>query len=143
MKNVAIFPVPVSLNTNSYTVKSSRNTNICRKLKFQGAWTKLKCEFCFLRQSITKYFETDSQNQIVRTFFEKLKSDFVQFSKARTKTFLIFKDPLSLRDLVRQLTHSLCDGNKVVPFHLRWRKTTRGYSCTFLFAPVCFNILCQ
>ena len=49
MSNVAIFHIPDSLDFNFFKVKSSRDTNICRKFKRQGVWTELKSEFCFLR----------------------------------------------------------------------------------------------
>ena len=53
-----IFHLSGALNINFYKVKSSRDTKICKKVKFQGVWTALRTEFCFLRQSFTKYFET-------------------------------------------------------------------------------------
>ena len=36
-----IFNISVALNINFYKVKSSRDTTICRKVKFQGVWTEL------------------------------------------------------------------------------------------------------
>ena len=55
---VAVFLILFALNINIYNVKNSRDKNICRKFTFQGFWTELRNEFCFLRQSFTKYFET-------------------------------------------------------------------------------------
>ena len=39
MSNEAIFHFSVALNIYFYKIKSSRDTKICRKIKFQGAWT--------------------------------------------------------------------------------------------------------
>ena len=47
MSNVAIFHIPDSLDFNFFKVKSSRDTNICRKFKRQGVWTELKSNFVF------------------------------------------------------------------------------------------------
>ena len=76
ISNVAIFHNSVALNINFYRVKSSRDAKICRKIKFQGVWTELRIEICFLRQFFTKYFETDLWNRVTWDFYGKFNSWF-------------------------------------------------------------------
>ena len=42
-----IFYISVAPNINFYKVKSSRDTKICRKVKFQGFYTELRRKFFF------------------------------------------------------------------------------------------------
>ena len=39
--------------------KRALETKICRTFRFRGICNELSWEFCFLRQSFTKYFETN------------------------------------------------------------------------------------
>ena len=64
MSDVVIRHISVALDINFNSVESFSD-KACSKFKSQGAWTLLRGEFCFLRQSkiqITKYFETNSRN---------------------------------------------------------------------------------
>ena len=56
---MVIFHISVAANIASTSVKGFKDTKILRKSKFQGVWTELRSEICFLRQSFTKYFETN------------------------------------------------------------------------------------
>ena len=51
MSNIAILHISVALNMNSYEINSFE--------EIHGDWTELRSEFCFFRQTSTKYFETN------------------------------------------------------------------------------------
>ena len=102
--------------------------------------------FCFLRQSFTKHFEINLQENPCRIFVESWRSDFVQFSSA-VANFLFsemrmrnenvctqFRSFPIISSCAKILAAKLFDyswgnsyipfpsGNNLVPFHLWWVK---------------------
>ena len=63
MSNLAIYHISVALKISFHHVKGFRDAKICRKFIFQGVWTELISEVCFLRKSFTIYFVTNLRNK--------------------------------------------------------------------------------
>ena len=68
MSNLAICHASAAMNANLNHVKGLRKTENCRKCIFQGVWTELRSKVRFLRQSFTKYFETNLGNRETQSF---------------------------------------------------------------------------
>ena len=55
----------VAMKINFDHVEGFRNNRVRRKSIFHGVWTELRIELCFLKQSFTKYSETNLGNRQV------------------------------------------------------------------------------
>ena len=89
MLYVAIFHVLVAFNIIFYSVRSSRDSKICRKFKFRRVRTTLSSEFCFLHSTLRFTHEIEQQE----AFMENLIAGFAQFCRARAKTFINHRPP--------------------------------------------------
>ena len=89
MLYVAIFHVLVAVNIIFYSVRSSRDSKICRKFKFRRVRTTLSSEFCFLHSTLRFTHEIEQQE----AFMENLIAGFAQFCRARAKTFINHRPP--------------------------------------------------
>ena len=58
--------------------KSHRDAKNCRYCNFQGFWNQLQIQKCFLRQSLTKYLETNLRNKVKQNLYEKFHGSFCQ-----------------------------------------------------------------
>ena len=93
MLYVAIFHVLVAFNIIFYSVRSSRDSKICRKFKFHRVWTTLRSEFCFLDNSSQSTLRFTHEIEQQETFMENLIAGFAQFCRARAKTFRVLLNP--------------------------------------------------
>ena len=71
MSNLTICRISIALNINFNHAQGLRDTKICIKFIFQGVWTELRSEFCFLRPLFTKYFWTNLGFREIQVFNAK------------------------------------------------------------------------
>ena len=71
ISNVAICRIYIALNIKFNSNKSHRDAKNCRYCNFQGFWNQLQIQKCFLRQSLTKYLETNLRNKVKQNLYEK------------------------------------------------------------------------
>ena len=71
ISNAALCRIYVALNIKFNSNKSHRDAKNCRYCNFQGFWNQLQIQKCFLRQSLTKYLETNLRNKVKQNLYEK------------------------------------------------------------------------
>ena len=92
ISNAAICRIYVALNIKFNSNKSHRDAKNCRYCNFQGFWNQLQIQKCFLRQSLTKYLETNLRNKVKQNLYEKFHGSFCSIFLRYCPIYIFWKE---------------------------------------------------